>query len=236
MHAEIELAREIHGVLVPVVDRRTERFELYGVSVPSSEVGGDLVDMVETERSWVGYIADVTGHGVASGLLMGMTKSAIWTRLLANDGLDTLLGDVNRVLFRLSKPNMFVTFAALRHDGSDRLEYSLAGHLPILHYRKRPGIVDELSIAQVPLGLFEHQPFVQASVSFEPGDLFALVTDGLTEVFDANDQEFGLDRLKDAIRQSGAQPLRVVADTVMQQTRAHGPQLDDQTILLIRAL
>ncbi|MES2220090.1 MAG: hypothetical protein V4587_03895 [Acidobacteriota bacterium] len=79
VHAEIELASEIHRALVPLINLRMEEFEIYGLSVPSGEVGGDLVDAFirPEDGSWFAYVADVSGHGVSSGVLMAMLKSAM---------------------------------------------------------------------------------------------------------------------------------------------------------------
>jgi hypothetical protein len=235
VHADIELARGIHQMLVPTVGWRNERVELHGSSSPSHEVGGDLVDAVRLAHGWIGYVADVSGHGVASGLLMGIVKSAMRTRLLMGPTLNDLLTDVNQVLFDLSQPNMFVTLAALHHDG-DQLTFSLAGHLPILHYAAASRTIEELSIVQVPLGMFEDRRFASEATTAGRGDLFALVTDGLTEVFDANDHELGLDRLKVAILADASRPLREIAEGIARLAREHGPQVDDQTLLLVRVL
>ena len=92
--AEIELARQIHQVLVPAVARTVGEYEFAGFSAPSGDVGGDLVDVVShgtdlwspraggAADGWFGYVADVSGHGVSSGLVMGMFKSALRMRLL----------------------------------------------------------------------------------------------------------------------------------------------------------
>ena len=232
--AEVELAREIHRLLVPGIDQQHGRFQFYGVSVPSTEVGGDLVDVVPAGQGWVGYVADVSGHGVGAGLLMGILKSAMHTRVRTAGSLDEVLRDVNQVLVPLRKPNMFVTLAAVRDDGTGALTFSVAGHPPILHYRAAMDAIEEHSVPQVPLGIFEDRQFTCAAMTPETGDLVAIISDGLTEVFDAGDDEFGLDRVKNAIRANAMQPLQTIADRVIRLTREHGPQSDDQTILLIR--
>jgi hypothetical protein len=109
IRAEVELARQIHQVLVPAVGRRVGAFEFLGFSHPSGEVGGDLVDVVtsepaDTSPGWFGYVADVSGHGVSSGLVMGMFKSALRMRLRQPGGLADLLGDLNSVLLPLKNP------------------------------------------------------------------------------------------------------------------------------------
>jgi hypothetical protein len=70
--AEIDLARDIHRVLVPAVEKRIGDFEFLGWSHASGDVGGDLVDIVEQNGRWLGYVADASGHGVGSGVVMGM--------------------------------------------------------------------------------------------------------------------------------------------------------------------
>jgi hypothetical protein len=232
--AEIELAREIHGLLVPVIAERHGRFEFYGMSTPSTEVGGDLVDVVPSAAGWVGYVADVSGHGVGAGLLMGITKSAMRTRMLAGGSLDSALTDVNRVLHPLRKPNMFVTLAAVQEDGTGSLAISVAGHPPILHYRAASRTIGELSIPQVPLGIFEDRRFLSTRVTVDAGDLLAVITDGLTEVFDKADNEFGLERLKQTLQEAVSRRLPDIADAVLRAASAHGPRSDDQTLLLIR--
>ena len=77
-HTEIRLAREIHAGLVPLITGAQGGFEWYGVSRPSGAVGGDLVDVVQPSgQQWIACVADVSGHGVAAGVLMGMFKTAL---------------------------------------------------------------------------------------------------------------------------------------------------------------
>jgi serine phosphatase RsbU (regulator of sigma subunit) len=232
VRAEIDLAHEIHMVLVPPIDRRVGAFEFFGVSSPSGEVGGDLVDVVETGGSWLGYVADVSGHGVSSGVVMGMFKSALRMRLRQPGGLGDLLRDLNDVLFPLKSSAMYVTAACVRGGDGAALEYAVAGHLPILLVRGRG--VEEVTTPQIPVGMFEDYAFASASIDCERGDLLAILTDGLIEVFDARDRELGLDAIKTLLGGSAGRPLSEIADAIVAKARAHGTQLDDQSLLLIR--
>jgi len=236
VHTEMRLAHEIHALLVPTISRRIGQFEFFGVSSPSGEVGGDLIDLVERDGHWTAYIADVSGHGVASGVLMGMVKSAARMKLAGPVPLDVLLSDLNRVIEPLKTPNMFVTCACVQFDGSRRLSFSVAGHLPILRLTRHAPEIDELTVAQVPLGFFESQTFAASHVLFQTGDLFLLVTDGLTEVFDERGEEFGIHALKDVVRRAADKPLDELVAILLAKVRGHGKQLDDQTILAVRCL
>ncbi|HMB80015.1 MAG TPA: PP2C family protein-serine/threonine phosphatase, partial [Vicinamibacterales bacterium] len=233
-HAEIELAHQIHQLLVPAIDARIGRFTFAGASIPSGEVGGDLVDLVQVDGRWIGYIADVSGHGVGSGVLMGMVKSAARMKLLTIAPLPALLDDLNDALVPVRKPGMFVTMACLRYDEASGLEFALAGHLPLLRYEAASGAVEERSIANLPVAMFEGSRFASAPVPCEAGDLFVLITDGLSEVFDAADRQLGLDPLKDTIRRCAQLPLGELRDALVSTARAHGAQTDDQTVLVVR--
>ena len=126
---------------MPPIDVEIGGFEFRGVSLPSGDVGGDLVDVVDhaNDAAWTAYVTDVSGHGVPSGVLMGMIKSAMRMALVAPVPLEALLDRLNDVLFELKPPQMYATFAALRRDGRDELSFTLAGHLPILHWRADSG-------------------------------------------------------------------------------------------------
>jgi serine phosphatase RsbU (regulator of sigma subunit) len=70
----MELAAEIHHILVPAIDTKIGEFEFYGRSVPSGEAGGDLIDVFQNDHGWIAYVADVSGHGVASWRCNGHGK------------------------------------------------------------------------------------------------------------------------------------------------------------------
>jgi serine phosphatase RsbU (regulator of sigma subunit) len=233
VRAEIDLAHEIHQVLVPPIASLIGGVEFAGISAASGEVGGDLVDVVQLGAGWFGYVADVSGHGVSSGVVMGMFKSALRMRLRQGGTLSALLDDLNAVLIPLKSSAMYVTAACVRGADDGTLEYAVAGHLPILRVRA-DGSVDELTTPQLALGMFEDRRFVSAPLELGPGELLALLTDGLTEVFDASDRELGLDAIKAVLTASGNRPLGEVADAIVAKARTHGKQLDDQTLLLVR--
>lgn len=236
LNAEIALARDIHRQLVPRIARTIGRFEFHGVSLPSGEVGGDLVDVVESPIGWTSFVADVSGHGVAAGLLMGMLKSTVRTQLRTGERLEGLLNTANTVLFDLKSPAMFATFAGVQYDGGPTLRFTVAGHLPILHYHAATSAISELTTPQVPIAMFSDRLFTSACVACDPGDLLVILTDGLTEVFDRADREFGMERLKTLIQSQATAPLATIENRVFAAIRAHGAQLDDQTLLVIRAV
>lgn len=230
--AEIVIARDIHRVLVPAIERRVGDFEFLGWSIASGDVGGDLVDLVEQDKAWLGYVADVSGHGVGPGVIMGMFKSALRMRARAGGSIASLLNDIHAVLMPLKQSNTFVTVACVRGGACNEVECAVAGHLPIL--RARNGRVDEVTSPQLAVGMFDETTFTSSSIECQPGDLFALLTDGLIEVFNEQRDDLGFDWAKNVLKSSGDQPLSAIANRMLAEARAHGKQIDDQTLLLIR--
>jgi sigma-B regulation protein RsbU (phosphoserine phosphatase) len=232
--AEIDLARNIHRVLVPKVNMQIGGMEFLGWSIASGDVGGDLVDVVGDGDGWLGYVADVSGHGVGSGVVMGMFKSALRMRVRSGGSIASLLGDVHAVLMPLKPPQTFITVACVRGGPGQTIECAVAGHHPIL--RVRNGRVDEVTTPQMAVGMFDGTTFEASSVDCQRGDVFALLTDGLIEVFDSQQQELGLDWAKGVLQSNSEQPLSIIGDRLLAGARAHGTQLDDQTVLLIRRI
>jgi hypothetical protein len=235
-HTEIRLASEIHRELVPSFMLQVGEFELHGVSQPSGEVGGDLVDVIVEGNRWFSYVADVSGHGVPAGVMMAMVKSAVRMHWIQGQSASSLMEPLNSVLGAVRAQDMFVTCAYLQSDGGTTLRFSLAGHLPILHLNAATETVVEHSIRNFPLALFPQPAFETSEIQCFPGDVLVLLTDGLTEVFDRNETELGLEPLKRALQESGAEPLEQISINLQRTARQHGPQSDDQTMLIVRRL
>lgn len=231
---EMSLAQEMHRVAVPEISRRHGGYEMYGISWPSGEVGGDLVDFVPRGEGWVAYVADVSGHGVRAGTLMTMVKSAARMPLRSGDPA-TLLGDLNAVLAPISAPNMFVT-AAFLSPGPGSMTYGLAAHLPLLRYRAATKTVEELAGGGLPVGVVAEAAYAPAIAPSEPGDLFAILTDGFTEVVDRSDRDLGLAPLKAVLAGNAGAPLPAIAEAMRERARKHGAQTDDQSVFLARRL
>lgn len=230
---EITLAGEIHQALVPAIEHNWGPFQIYGASIPSGEVGGDLVDVVGGPEGWTAYIADVSGHGVSAGVLMAMFKTAVRT-CGATSTPDILLLDVHRALYPLKTLNTFVTAGVLQFRSGSQLLLSLAGQPPLLHFKGGTLQVEEHPPSDMPVGILPEQSFSAIPVECEPEDVLLLLTDGLSEVFDKQGKEMGLDPIKAALAKSATVPLPELFRRLRQVALDAGRQQDDQTMLLIR--
>ncbi len=231
---EVRLAGQIHRALVPARHDTIGPIELFGTSIPSSEVGGDLFDIIQNDGHWHAYVADVSGHGVAAGILMSMIKSAASMQLHKLRKPSELLVDLNDVMQPYTSPSNYLTFAYVGGNGNGTLNFALAGHLPILHYQSASRTIIEHSDANVPIGLFKNQAFGLSQLNMQPGDLLAVITDGFTEVFDSKDREFGIEEFKSMLLACAQRPLPEIYQQLRANTMKFGEQTDDQTMLLIR--
>jgi serine phosphatase RsbU (regulator of sigma subunit) len=234
IQTELALAHGMQATLVPTLSLQIDGFEVYGKSVPSAEMGGDLIDAVERDGTLLAYVADISGHGLAAGQLMGMLKTAVRVSLQFRQQPVAVLESADRVLPAVKEANMYATIALLSFDGSSEVEYSLSGHPPILHYRSPTGDIARLAMEQLPLGLMPGGRYSSRRVSYSARDLFLMISDGISEVPNENDEEFGLDRLEHLLRKNAAQPLPQLWELIMSEVKRHGVQQDDQTLLLLR--
>jgi len=233
--AEMQLAREIHASLVPELSLAAPGCELYGRSIPASEVGGDLVDGLLVDGRPLACVADVSGHGVPAGTLLGLLKAGVRTRLRTAGDPGAVLADVNDVLCELTRPNTFATAAMLSLAADGSVAYALAGHPPILHARRAERRVVRLGLGGMALGIRPGERYPVGRAELAPGDVLAVLTDGFSETMDGNDRELGLAPLEATLVAELDAPLPVLFERLLAVAGAHGPQQDDRTLLLWRA-
>jgi serine phosphatase RsbU (regulator of sigma subunit) len=243
IRSELELAHGIQKTLVPPIALRTERFEVYGISQPSEQVGGDLVDaLLLPNGDMVAYVADIAGHGLPAGILMGMLKTAARTALLdagseaPNRTLPLLLEKLNRVLPDVKEPQMYATLTAFRLNADGQAWYAMAASPPVLHWSPERRDFRTVEEEQYPLGLLPVTGFTGEPIELSAGDLVVVATDGVLEVCDRQEQEFGIERVERAITADARAPLKELAATILGSARGFGKQIDDQTLLMIRRI
>lgn len=245
IRTELALAHSIQKTLVPPVNRITRCFEIYGISMPSEKVGGDLVDVVELAGGdTVAYLADIAGHGLQAGILMGMLKTAARTALAGGRDepggavLSELMQTLNQVLPQVKEAHMFATFTALRLNENGLAYYGMAASPPLLHWSAAGKSMSCTEEQQFPLGLLPVADFPSGALAMEPGDLAVIATDGILEVNSTpksgGNIEFGTEALERLVAKHAALPLEELATAILKAVRGYGKQIDDQTLLLVR--
>ena len=203
---------------------------------PAAKLVADLVDAFvrPEDGSWFAYVADVSGHGVSSGVLMAMLKSAARMSLRQNQEAGKMLDEVNSVFYSLKAPSSFATLAAISYVEDRGLEIVVAGHLPVLHSDGRE--VRELDTPGLPVGILPESNFRAIALNLKAGEMLAIVTDGLTEIFNKEGEEAGDGYIRNALVKEYSQPLVEIANGLLAEAKAWGARSDDQSLLLVRRL
>jgi len=235
MQTELALAQGIQKTLVPTINWRSDRVEIYGVSIPSAEVGGDLVDVVPLrDGSVFAYVADISGHGLPAGILMGMIKTAVRTQLVDLPSPTAVFERLNEVLPAVKEANMYATCTALRIDPTNGCVLYAIASQPAMLLVSADSNAYRLEDKQLPLGLLTGPPYGGHQTALQPGDTLLVATDGILEAADKSGNEFGLDRLQQLLIEHRSKPLAAIAERIHTALKAGYTQDDDQSLLLVR--
>ena len=236
MRTEMDLAENMHKILVPPIEFKNNELDAYGLSYPALELGGDLIDLIKDNKHITAYIADVSGHGIDAGLLMGMFKAAFQTKLTEDKPLVESINDVNKVLCKLKKQNMFVTCSVIRFYPENKVEFITAGHLPILHFESKDQTIRQLLIKQIPISVKEEFKFTSDIINYSAGDIFILLTDGIIEVMNKEGEQFGLPSVESIIIKKNIENSKAIFNYIFEQANAFGKKADDQSAIVIKTL
>jgi sigma-B regulation protein RsbU (phosphoserine phosphatase) len=235
-------AREQHDALViqraliPASLPMTARFEVVGAWQPAGTLGGDCYDAFTFSPDVIGLsIADIAGKGLPAALLMSSLQATVRAFALDATPPQVVCASVNRLLCGQMIAGRFATLVYLRLDaGTGKIEYANAGHNPPLLARAN-GPIEALSATGTVVGVFPDADYAGAEVALRSGDRLLLYTDGVTEVLNTKDEEFGIERLSIVLDRHkdlcAADLHRAVIDDVRQFANA-GFQ-DDATLLVV---
>jgi len=239
LETEIAVARTIQKSLQPAGAYKTDWCEAAGVTVPATEVGGDYFDMIHvSDNETAIVIADVSGHGVGSGILSAMTKSALHTELFHKSSPPELLFNLNNAVYQVTDKKMFVSFAYVlldRQTHSARI--STAGHPPILRIRKSDGIIEEIRTPNLALAVQASTQYKEETVKLERGDILILYTDGTTEAINDKGEQFGIDRLKELLSLTERPSPEGLSNSILASIRTFTVNkefIDDATIVVVK--
>ena len=203
-------------------------------------VGGDYYDFIPLDdQRFAVVVADVSGKGLPAALIMPAVKIALRTLAERRTPIGELLGELNRIFLDNLPPASYFTLVYGVFDAAaGRLVYANAGHPPALHLRARSGEEAWLRTEGPAVGLLhEDVRFETVEVRFEPGDVFAFYTDGITEAEDSSGVDFGRERLAATVRSVAGQPAEAVVSAVhgaVDAFRDSGPHGDDATVIVVR--
>lgn len=239
VHQEMQTARAMQEGFLPKVIPSLHPFDIHGVNISSLEVSGDYYDVImRDERTVVVAIGDVKGKGMPASLLMSNVQAGLHTQLYGEHfEIQQCVSNLNELVCENTTAEDFVTFALMELSAAPpRLRVVRAGHeLPFVV--KADGTVCKLESGGPVLGLLPDVPFAVEEMALERGDVLCLYTDGVTEAYDSSDEEFGVERLVETVREARHSNARDIVAAIVARVRNFSTLEalpDDVTLVVVR--
>ncbi len=236
---ELETARRIQSSILPELPDQLNDVQLSHAYLPASEVGGDFYDVLALEDGRLAVaVGDVAGHGVSSGLVMSMAKSALAVQVAFNPDVAEVFRTLNRTVYQTARKRLLATLCyAIVDPARMNLLYGSAGHL--FPYRiDLQGRVEALESVSYPLGVRETVDMLPKEAHLSPGDTLFLFSDGIVEArAEGSDDPFGFERLEAALSRHSHLPPNHLRDAVLGEVEEFTgpvPREDDQTVVVLR--
>lgn len=236
---EIETARNIQSSILPELPPQLNGVEIAHSYMPASEVGGDFYDVLALDDGRLAVaVGDVAGHGVASGLVMSMARSALAVQVTFEPEVQAVLSTLNRMVYQSARRRLLSTLCyAILDPKAHEIYYASAGH--VFPYRvSKDGDVEPLRAASYPLGVRRSIEAPTRTSKVERGDSIFFYSDGLVEATAEDDDEpFGFDRLEASLERHAHLPPKALQAAVLEDVWTYtgrAAQDDDLTVLVLR--
>lgn len=243
MKKELNYAREIQLSMLPESDKKIGDIEISATSIPASEVGGDYFDYFKITENEIGFfICDVSGHGVASGLMLAGLRSSMHLILEDNSNPKVVIEKLNRMIRKTQNRKMFVTaiFAIIDTQKNKCMLFN-AGHLPPYKISGESKEIFKIKKHGIALGAMNSVESTgsenEVYFDFKKGDKLILYTDGVNEAMDNKKSEYGLDNLESFLNNNSDKNANELLNGLLADIKKFTKdslQRDDLTLLIIQ--
>ena len=238
LERELEVARDLQRRLLPPAG-----FSFPGVSIavdfrPAAAIGGDFYDLSGDAKTLTVVVADVSGHGLPTGIVMAASKAALSALAKTGASGTRLMELLDVEVVRSTDPRTFVTLAYLEFDfGTATVSFTNAGH-PYPYRVRADGTVEALVNAARPLGVALPPGWQTVTAPLLPGDLWVVYSDGLVEAAtEEGGEPWGFSRLEQCLKDGAGGSAAGLRDRILASQRAHtghDETDDDRTLLVLR--
>lgn len=240
INQEISVAREIQMSALPKRMPAVEGYDGAGKFRPADETGGDLFDFVRLEDGRLFLLmGDATGHGIGPALSATQVRAMMRLGLRLGASLDEIYAHGNNQLVDDLPDDRFVTaFVGILNPRTHDVRFHAGGQGPLLHFRAATGECVWYGATTFPMGAMYQTSLKTAQrIELDPGDLLALISDGVYEYENDTGEQFGEDGVADVIRQHHEKSMTDLVEILLRSVREFGGQVtqaDDITVVLIR--
>ncbi len=242
MEEQLALARQIQQGFLPQTLPATPGIEVAGHCEFCLEIAGDYYDVIAWEdNKTILAVGDVSGKGAGAALLMANLQASLRTSLPRMAELDNVVHTINNLIDTNTPSGQFITFFVATYDPATRkLTYVNAGHNPPLLFRADGTTIEELGEGGgLFLGGMPDMPYEKIEIQLEKDDLLFMFTDGVTEAFNAKEEEFSEEGVKEYIASFRDKPLHNILTGLRKRViRFQGKETfdDDFTMLIMRVV
>lgn len=241
LEQEVAVAREIQMSTLPRQMPSIEGYDLHGHFLPTDHTGGDLYDLVELDGRLFMLLGDATGHGFGPALSATQLQAMLRVAFRLGADLDTAYRHVNNQMAEDLPDDRFITaFMGFLEPDTHRVQFHSAGQGPILHFHAENGHCEWHKPTSFPVGIMDLDGSDSAMhLQMEPGDILALISDGVYEFADASGREFGESGVQSVFANGHERPMAELANRLVDAAFAHGngvEQADDITLVLVKRL
>jgi phosphoserine phosphatase RsbU/P len=250
LEEELRIAHEIQMSLLPQGPLLMEGLSVTALCVPAREVGGDYYDFLPLGDQRVGVlIADVSGKGTSAALYMAELKGLVLSLSEIHTSPRALLIAANRIIAHHLDARSFITMTYAVVDLRARtMTYARAGHTPLIYVpgncakgapRQAQILVPDGMVVGLKLdnGEMFARHLVEETIALQPGDLYLLFTDGISEAMNTRDDLFGETRLGQLVETHAHLPSEELRERMLREIAAFvgdAPQHDDMTMILLK--
>ena len=235
---ELKFATEIQTNLLPKSNPQIEGFDIAGKSMPAKEVGGDYFDFIYIDENRnVICLGDISGKGLPAAMLMANLQATLRGQALFTSSAGECISRANKLLYRSTDEQKFATmFYGILDSKNSTFHFSNAGHDPPFLINSKNDVI-RLTKGGTVLGFMEDFEFEEDSVKLKQGDTIIIYSDGITEAFSENNEEFGEERLISLLKNNITCKANDIISKVFETVKDHAknvPQSDDITIVVIK--
>lgn len=190
LRIEMNIATKIQRMLLKTMIPETSPLDIGMVSIPLRQMNGDYVHFLHMDNNYLSVaVTDVVGKGVPAALCMSVVKNGLDTLEFANGTPAYVLEVLNQIIERSIDDSMFVSMFYGRYDVKEEVfTYSSAGHEPAIHYIAAEDRFESLRASGLLLGVMPDVTYEQKEVKIADGDFIVMLTDGVTEFRNQNDE------------------------------------------------
>ncbi|MAE60808.1 MAG: protein phosphatase [Planctomycetaceae bacterium] len=243
LERDLALAREIQSNVLPEKLPDVPGYDLAGWNTPADETGGDIYDGVALDEHRAALLlADATGHGIGPALSVTQFRAMFRISVRLSADLDTAFVQINDQLTEDLPGNRFVTAFVGQLDGrAHQIRYHAGGQGPLLHFHAADQTCTWLEASTLPMGIIAGLTVDPSPdpIDMAPGDIFALISDGIYEYQNAAGEQFDNDRVGQVFKAGHEQTMEALIMSLRAAVAAFAgdaPQNDDMTVVLIKRL